>query len=67
MKPVITVEEEGEKKGVGLKVFGVCLFITGSLSTMLCWRGGLPVSPFHPIAMAVGIAFIIAGTIRGSA
>ena len=65
MEPVITVEEEREKKGVGLKVFGVCLVILGSLNTALCWRGGLPVYSFHPPLIVVGIVFFIIGNIRG--
>ena len=58
--------DEPEKKGVGLKVFGVCLFFIGGLNTMLCWRGGMQLYAFHPTLMAIGIAFFIAGTIRGA-
>jgi hypothetical protein len=58
-------KEIKEKKGVPLKVFGVCLFLIGSLTTMLHWRGGMPVSAFNPIIMVVGVAFFIIGTIRG--
>jgi len=58
-------EEIEEKKGIALKVFGVSLFIIGSLNTMLCWRGGISTNTFGPIVMLAGIALFIAGTIRG--
>lgn len=58
-------EEIQEKKGIAIKVFGVSLFLIGSLNTMLCWRGGLSANTFGPIVMIVGIALFIIGTVRG--
>jgi len=59
-------EEIKEKKGIALKVFGVSLFLIGSLNTMLCWRGGIATNTFGPSVMFVGIALFIVGTIRGA-
>ena len=58
-------KEVKEKKGVPLKVFGVSLFFIGALTTMLNWRGGMPVNAFPPMIMVVGVAFFIIGTILG--
>lgn len=58
-------EELEEKKGIGIKVFGVSLFLIGSLNTMLFWRGGLSDNIFGPSIILAGIALFIIGTIRG--
>ncbi|MBE9503385.1 MAG: hypothetical protein IME96_04350 [Proteobacteria bacterium] len=58
-------EKVKEKKGVALKVFGVSLFIVGSLNAVLFWRGGMPLDVFNPSVMALGITFFIIGTLRG--
>ena len=58
-------EEIKEKKGIATKVFGVSLFLIGSLNTMLCWRGGISANAFGPSVMVVGIALFMIGTVRG--
>lgn len=58
-------EEVKEKKGVGLKAFGMSLILLASLNLLFCWRGGFPVGVFYPAIMAVGIALFVFGVVRG--
>ena len=55
-----------EKQGIALKTFGVVLIILGSLNLMLCWRGGLAISPFYPVILVIGIALFIIGKLKNS-
>lgn len=55
------MEEGKQKKGVGLKVFGISLVILASLNMMLSWRGGFPMGAFHPVVLIAGISFFFLG------
>ncbi len=55
-----------EKQGTALKVFGVVLIILGSLNLMLCWRGGLSISPFYPVILLIGLGLFIIGKLKNS-
>jgi len=54
-----------EKKGVGLKVFGMSLVLLSSLNLMLSWRGGFSIDLFYPMILAVGVALFVVGTLKG--
>ncbi|MEK6725035.1 MAG: hypothetical protein AABY54_00570 [Deltaproteobacteria bacterium] len=58
-------EEIKEKKGVGLKAFGMSLILLSSLNLMLSWRGGFPIDLFYPTILVVGIALFVVGTLKG--
>jgi hypothetical protein len=58
-------EESKEKKGVGLKVFGILLVLLSSLNLMFSWRGGFSIDYFYPMIFVVGVAFFVVGTLKG--
>jgi hypothetical protein len=51
-------------RGAILRLFGVILIILGTLNTMLSWRGGLEIVPFHAMLMAAGVLLCMIGAIR---
>jgi hypothetical protein len=55
---------EGKKKGVTTKLFGVILIFLGILDSMLSWRGGFAVNDFYVLLIASGILLYIVGAIR---
>lgn len=59
-------EVKGKKKGIELRVFGVVLFLLGSLNAMLSWRGSFELQGFYGTLMVTGIVFFIIGLLRGS-
>ncbi len=58
------MENHKPKKGVITKLFGVVLMFLGVLDGMLSWRGGLGVSDFYVLLIAVGMSLYIVGAIR---
>lgn len=54
----------GNSRGAVIKLFGVILIILGSLDTMLSWRGGLELLPFHGALIATGILLCLIGAVR---
>lgn len=58
------MENDGPKKGVKTKLFGVILIFLGILDSMLSWRGGFAASEFYLLLIASGIVLYIIGAIR---
>lgn len=58
-------EVKEKKKGIELRVFGVVLFLLGSLNAMLSWRGSFEFQGFYGTLMVSGIVFFIIGLLRG--
>lgn len=58
------MENDGRKKGVKTRLFGVILVFLGVLDSMLSWRGGVAVSDIYVILMASGIVLYVIGAIR---
>ncbi len=50
-------------RGAIVKLFGVVLVILGTLNTMLSWRGGLEIVPFHAMLIAGGLLLCLIGSI----
>jgi hypothetical protein len=51
-------------RGAIFRIFGVILIILGWLDTMLSWRGGLEIVPFHAMLMVMGLVLYMIGAIR---
>ncbi len=51
-------------RGAVFRIFGVILIILGWLNTMLSWRGGLEIVPFHAMLIAAGLLLCMIGAIR---
>jgi len=51
-------------RGAIIRLFGVILLILGVLNTMLSWRGGFEVLPFHAALIVTGLLLCLIGTIR---
>ncbi|MFQ5756616.1 MAG: hypothetical protein ACE5H7_11075 [Acidiferrobacterales bacterium] len=58
------MQDDGSKKGVKTKLFGVILIFLGVLDSMLSWRGGFRLSDFYVLLVASGIFLFIIGAIR---
>ncbi len=57
----------GENRGAVVRLFGVILIILGTLNTMLSWRGGFEVVPFHAMLIGTGLLLCLIGSIlRGN-
>ena len=54
----------GGNRGAIIRLFGVILIILGALDTMLSWRGGLAVPPFHGMLIVAGLFCCLVGAIR---
>ncbi|MDP7652791.1 MAG: hypothetical protein QGF38_13925 [Rhodospirillales bacterium] len=54
----------GNNRGAIIGLFGVILIILGALNTMLSWRGGLDVHPFHAMLIGTGLLLCLIGAIR---
>jgi multisubunit Na+/H+ antiporter MnhG subunit len=54
----------GNHRGAVIRIFGVILIILGALDTMLSWRGGFEVVPFHAMLIATGLLLCAVGAIR---
>ena len=54
----------GNARGAIIRLFGVVLVILGALDTMLSWRGGFEVLPFHAMLMVTGLLLCLIGAIR---
>jgi len=50
-------------RGAVVRIFGVILIILGALDTMLSWRGGLELNPFHAFLIAAGLFLCLIGAI----
>jgi len=55
---------DGNCRGAVIKLFGVILIILGTLDTMLSWRGGLDLAPFHGALIATGLLLCLVGAVR---
>jgi len=53
-----------ENRGAVFRIFGVILVILGWLDTMLLWRGGFEIIPFHAMLIVTGLLLYIIGAIR---
>ena len=51
-------------RGAIFRIFGVILVILGWLDTMLAWRGGFEVLPFHAMLIVTGLVLYMIGSIR---
>ncbi len=51
-------------RGAIFRLFGVILIILGWLNTMLSWRGGFEIIPFHAMLMVTGLLLYLIGAIR---
>ncbi len=51
-------------RGAIFRIFGVILIILGWLDTMLSWRGGFEIIPFHAMLILVGLMLYFIGAIR---
>jgi hypothetical protein len=51
-------------RGAIIRLFGVILIILGTLNTMLSWRGGFTVEPFHAMLIGAGLLLCLIGSIR---
>ncbi|MHA1601344.1 MAG: hypothetical protein ACTSW2_11005 [Alphaproteobacteria bacterium] len=54
----------GNNRGAIIRLFGVILIILGALNTMLSWRGGFEVLPFHAALIIMGLLLCLIGAIR---
>ena len=54
----------GNNRGAFFRLFGVILVILGWLDTMLSWRGGFEVLPFHAMLIVTGLLLYLIGAIR---
>jgi hypothetical protein len=54
----------GNTRGAVIRLFGVILVILGTLNTMLSWRGGFEVLPFHAMLIVTGLLLCLIGAIR---
>jgi hypothetical protein len=54
----------GNNRGAIIGLFGVILIILGALNTMLSWRGGFEVLPFHTMLIVTGLLLCLIGAIR---
>ncbi len=54
----------GNSRGAIIRLFGVVLIILGTLDTMLSWRGGFEVVPFHAMLIVTGLLLYLIGAIR---
>ncbi|MDP6788654.1 MAG: hypothetical protein QF830_02380 [Rhodospirillales bacterium] len=54
----------GKNRGVLFGLFGVILIILGGLNTMLSWRGGFAILPFHTMLIGAGLLLCVVGAIR---
>ena len=54
----------GNTRGAIIRMFGVILVILGALDTMLSWRGGFEVHPFHAMLIVTGLLLCLIGAIR---
>jgi hypothetical protein len=54
----------GNTRGAIIRLFGVILVILGTLDTMLSWRGGFEVLPFHAMLIVTGLLLCLIGAIR---
>lgn len=53
-----------ENRGAVFRIFGVILVILGWLDTMLLWRGGFEIIPFHAMLIVTGLLLYMIGAIR---
>ena len=51
-------------RGAIFRIFGVILVILGWLDTMLSWRGGFEIAPFHAMHIVTGLLLYMIGAIR---
>jgi len=51
-------------RGAIFRIFGVILVILGWLNTMLSWRGGFEIAPFHAMLIVTGLLLYMIGAIR---
>ena len=51
-------------RGAIFRIFGVILVILGWLDTMLSWRGGFGIAPFHAMLIVTGLLLYMIGAIR---
>jgi len=54
----------GNNRGAIFRIFGVILVILGWLDTMLLWRGGFEIVPFHAMLIVMGLVLYMIGAIR---
>ncbi len=54
----------GDNRGAIFRIFGVILVILGWLNTMLSWRGGFEIIPFHAMLIVTGLLLYMIGAIR---
>jgi len=64
MKDEIAEVPGGDSRGAVFRIFGVILVILGWLDTMLSWRGGFEVQPFHAMLLVTGLLLYMIGAIR---
>jgi hypothetical protein len=53
-----------DNRGAIFRIFGVILVILGWLDTMLLWRGGFEIIPFHAMLIVTGLLLYMIGAIR---
>ena len=64
MKDKCAEMPRGNNRGAIIRLFGVILIILGALDTMLSWRGGFEVLPFHAMLIVMGLLLCLIGAIR---
>ena len=64
MKDEVADIPGGSNRGAIFRIFGVILVILGWLNTMLSWRGGFEVVPFHAMLIVTGLVLYMIGAIR---
>ena len=64
MKDEVTDIPFDGNRGAIFRIFGVILIILGWLDTMLSWRGGFEIHPFHAMLLVTGLVLYTIGAIR---
>ena len=55
---------EPGNRGAIIRLFGVIMIILGWLNTMLSWRDGFEVVPFHALLIVTGLILCLIGAVR---